>query len=256
MTQITAQQFYSPNHKHTLFVDYDGSLIPLVKILEEGKLNLTTATLINQLLKKNNINLIIVSGRPIDFLRNEFKKSPVHLAGEHGGFFYNSQTEEITQLAPLTHGKEIYLKISQKFQDITHYLPKSFVETKKLSIALHYGNSDPVLASHYIDTIKFHIQKEFNFITSLFEGKNVFEIKFTEVDKGQFIQWFVNNFSEVLSTKMLAIGDDLNDEAMFKEVNRFGGTSFKIGKTGNTSAHYCFSSQKEFITFLENIAKL
>jgi trehalose 6-phosphate phosphatase len=73
-------------------------------------------------------------------------------------------------------------------------------------------------------------------VLELQKGKRVIEIKPAGIDKGTAVAEYLSE-SPFRGRLPVFIGDDLNDEHGFAEVNRMGGISIKVGPGRSCAAH-------------------
>ena len=86
---------------------------------------------------------------------------------------------------------------------------------------------------------------------SVISGKKVVEIKAEEANKGRFVEWFLERYSEG-EDHVFTAGDDRTDEDMFKVVMNKG-TSLKIGKDSKTNAAFYIEHQEDFSKYLHKL---
>src|SRR5574340_131331 len=105
--------------------------------------------------------------------------------------------------------------------------PGLLLEDKGLTLALHYRQA-PHLAA-YAHRAMARLAEAANAGLEVQRGKRVAEIKPAGVGKGSAVSEFLAEppFSD---RRPVFIGDDLNDEHGFAEVNRMDGISIKVGK--------------------------
>jgi len=180
-----------------LFFDYDGTLAPFEKIPENAK---PTPELFEALDKIDNdpkTDLILITGRD----KFTFNK-------------WFGQEKDWVMLEALTNNWfDAILPVLENFMDRT---PGSLIEEKAYSLAWHYRNLDPDLgkrrASQLVSTLKGLIA---NHNIEILEGDKVIEVKVSGVNKGR-------SANKMLLGKdydfIFAIGDDVTDEYMFKEL--------------------------------------
>jgi trehalose 6-phosphate phosphatase len=108
------------------------------------------------------------------------------------------------------------------------------LEDKGLTLALHYRQA-PHLAA-YAHRLMARLMQEAGGGLELQKGKRVIEIKPAGIDKGTAVAEYLAE-SPFRGRHPVFIGDDLNDEHGFAEVNRAGGISIKVGP-GASCARY------------------
>ena len=112
--------------------------------------------------------------------------------------------------------------------------PGLFIEDKGLTLALHYRQA-PSLAG-YVHHLMRQLAASAGDGLELQYGKMVVEIKPAGIDKGSAVSEYLNE-PPFCQRRPVFIGDDLNDEHGFAEVNRLDGISIKVGP-GKSCARY------------------
>ena len=75
--------YFIGNKKISLFLDYDGTISPIVKHANEAKLGKGMMDIITNCLK-NNIDITIVTGRGMDDIQSRIKNEKLVYATNHG----------------------------------------------------------------------------------------------------------------------------------------------------------------------------
>jgi trehalose 6-phosphate synthase/phosphatase len=238
------QKLYKKATKRLIILDYDGTLVPIVKNPELAIPDKQLIETLKQLAADKQNHLVISSGRDAEFLDKCFSELNLNLAAEHGAFFkeHGKWHENIRTNFPVD--QEI-LDILQKTTDKT---PGSRIEMKKTSISWHYRNSDKWLAELRKQQL---INALMNPCTRLnlqiMRGNKVIEIKMVGVDKGIEATRLMNADKYDF---VLAMGDDITDEDMFHTMPPEAITI----KVGSISDHARFSlPQLDTVKFLTNL---
>ena len=95
----------------------------------------------------------------------------------------------------------------------------------------------------------FTCQFQSAFILDILHGNKVIEIKSSLTNKGKFISRYLekNHFDFIL-----AVGDDVTDEDMFKILTGENHFTIKVG-LGNTAARYNLVGVNNVLTFLDQL---
>jgi trehalose 6-phosphate synthase/phosphatase len=148
--------------------------------------------------------------------------------------------------APQSAWKPEILAVLETFAD---RLPGSLIEEKEESVAWHYRMADPEqaelrapeLVDHLLNlTAKTDLQ--------IVQGNKVVEIRRAGVDKGSAASYWLG---ETEHDFVLAIGDDVTDEDMFKAMPATAVT-IRVGITG-TQAQYNIRNSTEVVDFLRSL---
>jgi trehalose-phosphatase len=247
MPSIIAE-YWHPGNSLALFLDYDGTLTPLVPDPTQAILPPDGIELLRTLCRHPQIHLAIVSGRSVPQLQHflgELLTEDITLCGLHGGEIYVPQKHQflrqphreklLTQLQPI---REMIVRKLTEGQLLESGV---IIEDKNYSIAVHYRQAPTPVKSSVVELLHtLFTPNNFNndLITpfKLQPGKEVIEILPHTFDKGDCVA-FLWDLWQV--QQGCYIGDDLTDEAAFAVVNQRGGLSIAVGKTPSaTEAHH------------------
>ena len=243
LKQIKA--LYKKGRKRLLILDYDGTLVPLVKqpelAIPEEQLIQTLKSLADD--KRNTV--VISSGRDTDFLDKWFGELGVELAAEHGAFYKdNGEWKENEQTKFFTDDEEV-LNIMQQIVDKT---PGSRIEVKKTSLVWHYRNCDKWLADlREKQLINALMRPCARLNLQTMRGNKVVEVKTIGFNKGtEALRLLGNDDYDFI----MAMGDDVTDEDMFHALPEDAVTI----KVGSISSMAKFSMpQQDANIFLNSI---
>jgi len=245
--QAKLREAYAGAKRRLLFLDYDGTLRPFVKRPDEAEPDKRLLTLIDTLGADERNTVVVVSGRDREILAKWLGDHPVSLAAGHGIWIRPPEGTWSILSAVGAEWKATIRPVIQRFVDRT---PGSQLEEKHFSLAWHYRNAEPELASVRLSELKDALMSMItNLDLSLLEGNRVLEIKPSVFDKGHAVRhWLAQGEWDFV----LAVGDDHTDEFMF-EALADRGTSVKVG-VGMSAADYYVDSVESVRTFLEMLA--
>lgn len=227
-----------------LFLDYDGTLVPIRELPE---LAVPETKLIDLTVRLASVtDLVIISGRNRDFLDRWFSEVNVTLVAEHGAFIRYAGGEWESSLGQDASWKEGIKPIMSRF---TNRCKGSFVEEKRASLSWHYRNADEDLSALRVIELKSELEEMIlNMPLQIIDGHKVVEVKMAGYNKGTAAMKLTatgrNDF-------ILAIGDDKTDEELFAALPD-NAVTIKVGK-GPTKANYNFTRQMSVIRFLERM---
>jgi len=238
------QELYKKGKKRLLILDYDGTLVPIVKLPElaipEDQLIQTLKALAAD--KKNTV--VISSGRDVDFLDKWFGELGLNLAAEHGAFYKSRGKWQENSTTAFPADEEL-LNIMQQIVDKT---PGSKLEVKKTAMVWHYRNCDKWLADlrekQLINALMMPCAR---LNLQIMRGAKMVEIKTVGFNKGtEAVRLMgMDDYDFVM-----AMGDDVTDEDMFHAVPAEAVTI----KVGSISNHARFSMpQHDTNTFLNSL---
>jgi len=244
-----------------IFLDYDGTLTPIVANPSEAIITDDMRQLVSALSSQHDV--AIVTGRSIPTITGFMKLDTVYYAGSHGFDIRAPGGTKIKQVAekfvPIL--KQFYQMMSEKALPFAGAL----VEDNNFSISVHYRNVedqssvpklegliDEFISSHP-DLVKTH-------------GKMVFEVRPNiDWDKGKAVSYLLSN---VLAAKdsgstpvaPIYLGDDWTDEDAFKELQHNSrAITVHVRKPENkrpTAAKFILESTQEVQLFLCKLSQL
>ncbi len=250
MVQILKRVRRSGANRIVVFVDYDGTLVPIESSPELAVLPDATREALMRIQNKFPwLELVIVSGRSRQFLDSQFPETNLALTSEHGAEYFDPFTKEWHRR--VHRNLDDWYPTAEKIMG--HYAertPKSFVEKKNFSLAWHYRQSPRDYG--LLQSKKLAEELELglaNQPVTILRGKKVVEVRAGEADKGAFISWYLDQTTT--DTFAFAFGDDLTDEDMFKAL-KDRGVSVKIG-FGKTSADFRVRTQDSLLRYFNRL---
>jgi len=212
------------------FLDVDGTLLDIAETPDAVVVDKQLLELITQLHRASGGALALVSGRTISDLEGLLGMSRLPMAGLHGLERRDVAGRLWIHAAP----PEAKCAIKAALSPILERHPGLLLEDKGLTLALHYRQA-PTLAA-YVHRLMRQLATRAGDGLELQCGKKVVEIKPAGIDKGSAVSEYLNE-PPFCQRRPVFIGDDLNDEHGFAEVNRIDGISIKVG-TGRSCARY------------------
>jgi trehalose 6-phosphate synthase/phosphatase len=226
---------YAEAKRRLIFLDYDGTIRRFTRRPSEAVPDEELIEMLRRLAADEKNEVVVISGRDKDILDSWLGKVEVSIAAGHGIWIRRpgggwSLLEEVND-----DWKATIQPVIEFFVDRT---PGSVMEEKHYSLAWHYRNAEPELASVRLSELKDAILSfTSNLDLTLMEGNNVIEIKPSAFDKGRAVlRWLAQEDWDFV----LAAGDDHTDEYMFEALNGRG-TTVKVG-VGMSAADYYVES--------------
>jgi trehalose 6-phosphate synthase/phosphatase len=201
---------YRRARRRLLILDYDGTLAPTTERPRQGAPGTELLSLLGALGGDPANELVISTGRAWEQVERWFGSLPASLIAEHGAWL-RPRGEQWQLSQPLSdEWKEQLLPIFELYTDRT---PGSAIEEKSFSLAWHYRQTEPELAtmrlSEFKDTLFSRVRDLGLEVT---EGEKVLEVMSARVDKGRTAaRWLERDRWEFV----LAAGNDADDEALF-----------------------------------------
>ena len=241
-----------------LFLDYDGTLTPIVSHPDKAILSLKMRKLLNKLTFLKRVTVVLISGRSLADLKNKVKLKKVVYVGTHG----YELPEGMIFLRSDIFAKQRFLYgfIKNRLKRTLESTPGLLLEDKKIILSIHYRM--------VAEDKKEYVKREIFGILSPFvkqkklllrQGKEVFELRpYFSWNKGKAVKKIINEVKGEKSIKKMAViyvGDDETDEDAFREISSKGLT-ICVGLKEKTLAKYFLNDVDEVGKFLDFIVKL
>ena len=236
-----------------LFLDYDGTLVPIKATPELARPTRETIELIRQLSNTKQFEVAIITGRSRDFCMEHFGHLPVTLAAEHSAFI---RLRGDRHFVPTFNNTEIefFKDLSRQYlEEFTSRVPGSYIEEKSTSLVVHYRLSEPSFAHGQAMDLRDNLAHILgNTPFGIYFAKKALEVKPRSVHKGLAVErclasWLDDN------EPFLTAGDDSTDEDMFR-VRSHLNQSIYVGSP-TTTAKYHLGSPAILSYFLEKLGR-
>jgi trehalose 6-phosphate synthase/phosphatase len=201
------------DHALRLLVDYDGTLVPIVRDPELAAPDSGLLSLLAALTAVQKLQIDIVSGRPRETLERWLGHLPLGLWAEHGFWRRKSPDHEWQAVAEIPAG---WLdRIEQILRQFVADTPGSRVERKTASLAWHYRRADREFGARQAHELRMLLGDILsNQPFEVMEGKKVIEVRLRGVSKALVARRVIRECDP--STQLVAIGDDRTDEDLFR----------------------------------------
>jgi trehalose 6-phosphate synthase/phosphatase len=238
---------YLRSKNRLIFLDYDGTLVPFAATPKSAKPDAELKRLLNALAKDPKNEVVVISGRNKEDLAEFFENLALGLVAEHGAWVRDSKGRWMTTGDFNTDWKEIVKPILERYKQRT---PGALVEEKNYSLVWHYRRANPELAAvraaELKETLYFFTA---NLKVEVAEGNKIVEVKNAGINKGRAA---ANWIGKKQWDFVLAVGDDLTDEDLFKELPEFA-YSIKVG-LAPSHAKFRFKSQSDVRSLLKDLS--
>ena len=241
-----------------LFLDYDGTLTPIVRSPDKAIISKKTMEILKGLSKNPHCRVAIISGRALKDIKNKIGLEGIIYAGNHGLEIDGPKIKFKIHVSSgyMTILKKIKAVLKKKLSKIKGVI----VEDKGLTLSVHYRLVDTKDAQ-FVKTI-FHETLAHYIVSNKIKtrpGKKVLEIRPSlEWDKGKIVLWLLARLKFSLGKESgvpIYIGDDITDEDAFRAFRNTGLTVF-VGNPGSSHAKYYLKNTQEVDEFLEQILKI
>lgn len=228
-----------------LFLDYDGTLTPIVSTPDKAIITEESRELIARL--KRRIPVAVISGRSLADIKKRVGIDGIIYAGNHGAEIWDGKEQVVSQ--NLTADRLLLNELLQRLSRALERFSGVFIEDKGATASIHYRLLKVKELAEFFEIFeKTTADYEDSFrITS---GKKVFEIRPLALwNKGDAVKWISAKLAP--GREVVYIGDDTTDEDAFRVIR---GSGVAISIVSNPEAHYYLKSQSELTGFLEEIA--
>lgn len=234
-----------------VFLDYDGTLTPIVDDPAKATLSAGTREAIDRL--KTRCPVAIISGRGLDQVREMVGIDGIHYVGSHGfeirepdGTRHHKGEEYLPALARSAETLE------RRLEDIRG----AWVERKGFAVAVHYRTlEDPEEETRVATAVDRTAREEPSLRKT--SGKKVYELRpGIAWDKGKALLWVLDVLGADPGEHVpLYLGDDLTDEDAFRVLQDRGiGIVVQGEDARDTLADYSLSDPDEVRRFLGALA--
>lgn len=238
---------YRAGRRRFFFLDYDGTLTPLVRHPNLAGLDDARRELLRSLAVNPKNTVVVASGRDRRTLEEWLGDLPIGLVAEHGAWL-KFIDQPWRRAKPLAHEwKRALLPILETYAD---RLPGALVEDKEESVSWHYRMADPEQAAFCAPELIDHLLN----LTAktdlqVVQGNKVVEVRHAGVNKGSAaLTWMSQDEYDFI----LGIGDDTTDEDFFRALPA-AAFSIRVGMSA-THAHYNIRSSNDVISLLRALA--
>jgi len=192
------------------FLDYDGTLTPIVERPEDAVLDPKTREVLQRLAQRHPV--AIVSGRDLEDVRQRVGLDEVHYAGCHGFEIAGPRGNRVHGAAAAA-APQLAAAADQVARD-THDLPGVQLERKRFTLAVHYRRARDADMPAVRDAVaRAQARHPALRVTS---GKKVLELQpDVDWDKGRAVLWLIETLG-LEDALPVYIGDDVTDEDAFR----------------------------------------
>jgi trehalose 6-phosphate phosphatase len=232
----------------TVFLDYDGTLTPIVSAPEKASLSDSMREAVRTLAARAPVG--ILSGRDLDDVRQRVNIDAIVYAGSHGFDIAGPRglrKQVATECLPILDAAEKELR--RTLADI----PGALVDRKRFSVAAHYRNVDENDVER-VERIVNEVAARHRELRKI-ENKKVYELQ-PEIDwnKGRALIWLLESLG--LDRKeifQIYIGDDCTDEDAFGAIRQRGAGILVSEQPRLTAARYALKNPSEVDRFLRKL---
>ena len=224
-----------------LFLDYDGTLVPITKDPEEAVIPEDRKNFLEEISHK--VNLSIVTGRSLNSLEKVFGRIPesIYAVTSHGAVIHRDSKEIFRAEGSIPDLSPLRKRISS--------LDGVILEEKDLCFAIHYRKA-PELEVKVREVFEEFVKRHTPVRT--IEGKMVLEALYGDFDKGKGVER-VLSITGYGGGEIIYIGDDKTDLIAFEKVKDLGGKTVFVGDGSNSLADLVLENVDEVYRYLQDL---
>lgn len=195
-----------------LFLDYDGTLTPIVSRPELALCPSGVKRHLEKLRDLPGVYLAIISGRSLEDLREKVGVSGIVYVGNHGLEIENPAGRHKKIL--VSDRKREFKRITQNLQNSLKKIPGILLEDKGPILSVHYRNVPQKFFTHVPQVVEAELQ-QWRDRWKMASGKMVLEIRPNiNFNKGKAVKEILKTFPS-LDLLPIYLGDDQTDEDAF-----------------------------------------
>ncbi len=230
------------------FLDLDGTLLDIAPSPNSIVVPEALVPTLTVLRAAAHGALAVVSGRPVQQVRNMLEPLRPAAAGLHG--------LELVTPDGLRHGAKRPLppvgNLRRMLQENISGIPGVEFENKGATLAVHFRQA-PAAEPQLRRIVEAALAKNRGF--EMLEGKMVFELRPSGIHKGLAIREFMA-IAPFQGRVPVFAGDDRTDEDAYKVVVEMGGITIRVGEEGPTTARWQVESPAALRLWLAEAAEL
>jgi alpha,alpha-trehalase len=239
------QEIVGRSGRVAVFLDYDGTLTPIVNHPENAWLSDSMRQALRELAACAPV--AILSGRDLDDVRRRVDLDGIVYAGSHGfdiagpgGLSRELGTAYLSVLATA----------ETELREALDEIPGAQLERKRFSVAAHYRNVNendvPMLARAVEAVAARHPELR------RINGKKIYELlPKIDWDKGKAVIWLLETLHlEPENIRPIYLGDDTTDEDAFRALEHRGIAILVTDESQPTAARYSLKNPTEAEDFL------
>ncbi len=222
----------------SLFLDYDGTLVPISEDPADAVFPESTYELLKRL--SGRFKVVIISGRSLKDIRRRVGIDEITYVGNHG---MEISSPSFTMRFDI--GRRAEAELNSAASDLRRLAlkwPGTVLEVKEVSLSLHYktlsGESEKLFYGEAREVLDPFVSRGFLRLTG---GKKIIELRSRAPwHKGSAVEWIMQR-GAFRDTLPLCIGDDLTDIDSFRAVKGKGLSVF-VGRREEEADYYCEST--------------
>jgi trehalose-phosphatase len=226
-----------------LFLDFDGTLVPLRARPEDVRLNSATRRALLRLTRCKRVRMWVISGRRLADVRERIGVPGVHYLGLHG-WEGNGGSHRGLSLSTQSFLRQAIWLVSRRLNGTAGLR----IEDKSAAFALHYRGAPDQSVSAARAAVR-NVLETFTGCFRVIEGDAVLEVLPRELaGKGVYAR---REWLTLRHAVPIYLGNDASDEPAFAALS--GGVTARVGRQRRSRARFHLSDPLAVRMFLEKL---
>lgn len=246
-----------------LFLDYDGTLVPIAPRPELAVLPSRAIQLLEKVSQHNLFRLAIVSGRSLSDIKRLVHLQNIAYVGNHGlqiecppSYSRATKPERTIFVHPVAKEFQPWLsRLEQRLRERLAAIDGVLIENKGLTLSIHYRLAEQAAVRRIEElSVEAAGDEQATVGLQITRGKKVLEVRpAVGWHKGKGVEWLLEAYGTAGSLPVFA-GDDMTDEDGFGVLRRVGGISIVVGENCfSSTADYYLDSPEQLYDWLERL---
>jgi trehalose-phosphatase len=228
-----------------LFLDFDGTLAPIVNDPADAFMPAKTALSLVRLAQKPNISIAVISGRSLEDLEERVSVPGITYAGDHGFAIRGQGLNFVERIA--AERRRALKSLCDRLQVALQGIPGVLLEEKGFTATVHYR----LVPGEFHERVLHIVKEAVDNAEGLFRlthGLFALELRpHVDWNKGNAARWIMG-LSGYPDSLPIYIGDDTTDEDAFTALD--SGITIRVGPGVQTNARYSLEHQGRVAEFL------
>jgi trehalose 6-phosphate phosphatase len=243
----TPAAFLGDRSSLALFLDIDGTLVPIAPTPAEVRPSPDLPRLLTRAAADLGNALAIVSGREITSIDQVTQNVVPYAAGSHGAEFRLGPGQPVLRPGPQPDIAGLEADVLDCMSD----WPGILIEPKRAGLAVHYRKA-PHLGARVRQELETMLTRRSQADLALLQGDHVVEVRSPAHNNGEAVRRIMKE-AAFQGRRPVFIGDDVTDEDGFLVVQELGGTAIIVGDRRPTLATRTLDSVAAVLDLLGRI---